>query len=612
MNPDNQNMVPDTQNKKVIEEALKYISLGLSPIPLGSITKNELGKKVIEYPKDGWKKYRENMATAAEISEWKCINLGIVTGKGLLVLDADFYKESFDHELFESFNLPVTPVQETASGGKQYFFKLPDGLVIKNDVCIGTKNSGIDIRAEGGMVICSPSKTVYGEYKWLISPFNMPMAEVSPKLLELLTKDGPGDKSKKIRKKLQELVTLNEGEGRNNAIAALVGKLLPTAPEDRWDEEILPVALAINKTYNPPQGDEDVIKTYESIVKKEKERRLNLKLSIENIKKIETDFETQIKIKNSLREILKNNQKQGIWVVAEYLISNHNIKTIGNRDNTKDIYLYRDGVYKVDYGLIREEILDITQDLVGSHFREEVMKVIKEKTYKERRYFIIDPSLINFKNGVYDIQNKKLLPHSPEYLFLHQIPIIYDENADCPKIKKFLNEILDEESVRVIQEWFGYCLHRSYFIKKATIFLGERDTGKTTLLKVLEKFLGGENISGVSLQKISSDRFALSNLFQKQANIYDDLSFKDIKDNGVFKMLTGSGTVTGEKKFGDQFQFRNYAKLTFSCNKIPKIADTDDEAYFNRWILIRFEHKPEKPDKFLFEKITTEVEMSGL
>jgi putative DNA primase/helicase len=77
-------------------------------------------------------------------------------------------------------------------------------------------------------------------------------------------------------------------------------------------------------------------------------------------------------------------------------------------------------------------------------------------------------------------------------------------------------------------------------------------------------------------------------------------------------MLTGGGTVTAEKKFGDQFQFENYAKLTFSCNKIPSVNDMDDEAYFSRWIIIRFEHKAEKLDKFLIDKITTEEEMSGL
>ncbi len=131
-------------------------------------------------------------------------------------------------------------------------------------------------------------------------------------------------------------------------------------------------------------------------------------------------------------------------------------------------------------------------------------------------------------------------------------------------------------------------------------------------MKLLIYFLGAENVSGVSLQRLSSDRFAISNLFQKQANIYDDLSFNDINDNGIFKILTGGSNVTGERKYGDLFSFNNHAKLTFSGNKIPKIKDTDDDAYFNRWIIIRFEHQPKTPDKFLFDKMSTQSEMSGL
>lgn len=591
----------------VREEALKYRSIGFSPIPLGQIIKNTDGKKKIQYPL-GWKQFEEKIASEIEISEWNYENLGIATGQvsGLLVLDTDSYKKGYDAELVKSFNLPITPMQQTASGGNQYFFKLPKGLIIRSDTSINSEDSGIDIRAEGGMVIAPPSKTSYGEYSWLVSPFEAPLADIPPKLLKLLV-DGHRE-GERVRKALPELAGLKEGEGRNNAMTSLVGKLLLTTNPEKWDEEVLPVAMEVNNTYKPPMGEDELLGIYRSITKIESERRVKLNKNFTDENKVDPE----VIIKISIRETIQKDNKQGLWEMVKFLIEKHHIKTIGNRDNTKDIYIYQNGVYKVDYGLVKKEILDITQNIVGSHFRDEVIKTIKEKTYRERKDFDVDSNLINLKNGIYSIKGKELLSHSPEYLFLHQIPVFFDKNADCPKIKQFLNQILGEELVMIIQEWLGYLLYRGYFLKKAIIFLGGKDTGKTTLFRVIEKFLGKENISGVNLQKLSSDKFALSSLFQKHANIYDDLSFKDINDNGIFKMLTGGGTVTGEKKFGDLFQFNNYAKLTFSCNKIPNIKDTDDEAYFSRWILIRFEYKPDKPDKFLFEKLSTEIEMSGL
>jgi Bifunctional DNA primase/polymerase, N-terminal len=206
-----ENNEKEIRRQKIIEEALRYESLGFSVMPLGSITKNENGKKIVEYPKDGWKKYQEHRATREEISQWDCENLGIVTGRisGFFSLDTDTYKKTFDQGLLMKLRVPVTPVQETASGGKQYLLKFPEGLTIKNDVCIGTKDSGIDIRGDGGMIIVPPSSTPYGEYSWNVSPFETPIEEASPELLEMVSEKLEGEK--RIRKELSELVGLNEG-----------------------------------------------------------------------------------------------------------------------------------------------------------------------------------------------------------------------------------------------------------------------------------------------------------------------------------------------------------------------------------------------------------------
>jgi hypothetical protein len=259
-------------------------------IPLGLIFKGSDGKKEINYPVK-WKKYQENIATEEEINSWRndldgsWKNLGIVTGRisNLLVLDTDLYKKTFNKELLDSFKLPITPVQQTASGGRQYFFRLPEGVVIKNDVCIGNKESGIDIRGDGGMVVVPPSKTPYGQYEWLLDPLDTPLADIPPKLLDLIIEENKEDQE--ARKTLPELVGLNEGEGRNNAIASLVGKLVNITRIENWDTEILPVINDINNTYNPPLSDSELMSVYNSITKIENSKRFNTKdPKVENTK----------------------------------------------------------------------------------------------------------------------------------------------------------------------------------------------------------------------------------------------------------------------------------------------------------------------------------------
>src|SRR3990167_1403824 len=130
-----------------MKEALEYLSIGLSVIPLGPITKSEDGKKDIIYPVS-WKKYQTTLPTSKEVERWNYPNLGIITGKisNIMVLDLDSYKPNYDRELEKSLQIPPTPTSQTASGGKQCFFRLPENMFIKNDVCIGHEGSGIDIR----------------------------------------------------------------------------------------------------------------------------------------------------------------------------------------------------------------------------------------------------------------------------------------------------------------------------------------------------------------------------------------------------------------------------------------------------------------------------------
>jgi putative DNA primase/helicase len=116
----------------------------------------------------------------------------------------------------------------------------------------------------------------------------------------------------------------------------------------------------------------------------------------------------------------------------------------------------------------------------------------------------------------------------------------------------------------------------------------------------------------VSLQKMTSDKFAAAQLYGKHANIVDELSAKDISDTGHFKIATGGGSIAGEYKFGNQFQFRNFSKLTFACNRIPDVKDFDDEAYFNRWMVVRFERTIEKKIPNFIASLTTEAERSGM
>jgi P4 family phage/plasmid primase-like protien len=312
----------------------------------------------------------------------------------------------------------------------------------------------------------------------------------------------------------------------------------------------------------------------------------------------------------------KGKEKVSIPKVVNYLMMKYDFKTVFGKKE-ESIYFYEKGIYNLrGKEIIKTETERLLQERCGTSIVNEVLEKIKRKTAINQENF--DEIPINFiclQNGVLDLETKELLTFNPKHYFKHKIPIKYDKKRKPTKILEFIKQTCYPEDIPVIQEWFGFCLFRRYFIKKSIILFGEKNTGKTVLLNILTKFLGEKNIAGISLQRISSnDKFALSSLKDKCANVYDDLSASDLKDSGGFKIATGGGYITAEYKFGDSFQFLTFAKNIFATNKIPNVKDINDDAYYERWIPICFDNQIElkKQDNFLFEKITKEEDMSGL
>lgn len=305
--------------------------------------------------------------------------------------------------------------------------------------------------------------------------------------------------------------------------------------------------------------------------------------------------------------------------IADTLMKDFILKTI---IDTEEILYYdpRDGLYH--YGgeqLIKREIQSgkygngKSLSTISRHWQNEVINIIQAKTYIQRGDINNRHQLIHLKNGIYDLNTDTVIEFTPKAISTINIPIVCDPNAYCPKIKKFLSEILNEDDIPVIEELFGYCLYRGLPIHKAIMFLGEGANGKSTLLNLFKAFLGDSNVSAVSLQNLDNNRFATSGLNGKLANIVPDIPNKALVHTVIFKSLTGGDLIRGERKFKEPFDFISYTKLIFSCNKLPETHD-DTYAFYRRWILINFPNifEGKNADKQLINNLTTEVELSGL
>ena len=299
--------------------------------------------------------------------------------------------------------------------------------------------------------------------------------------------------------------------------------------------------------------------------------------------------------------------------LAEMIFHEFNLHFITTSDSS-EIWFYNGSYYEPNgEHVIRYWVEQLLEEDTSEYYKREVVGYIRDKNPKKRQIFDNPLYLINLRNGVYNIETGELLEHSPSYYFINELPVNYNKKAKCPKIKKFLTEILYKDDIAVIQEFFGYCLYRRYSIHKMIMLIGEGKNGKSTLLNLLRRFLGNDNVSGKEIHSIINNRFGLNSLYGKLANIAGDIPSKGLKRTGILKSLTGEDLVNADVKYKKDFNFVSYAKLIFSANILPR-TDDDTYAFYRRWILLSFPYTFEgkKCDKDIIEKISTEKEMSGL
>lgn len=319
-------------------------------------------------------------------------------------------------------------------------------------------------------------------------------------------------------------------------------------------------------------------------------------------RKYSSDIDSSIFFDESNRFVSK-------WL-GDYILSSKVVKTM--RD-TEEMFYYEDGYYKIGAEtLIKKIVTNLMGNATRKHYYGETIHYIQSVTYALRDEPPVN--LLCLENGIYDIETGELKKHTPECFFINVLPILFDAQAVCPNVISFLKSVVTEEDMILLQEFIGYCLYRKYSIHKSFMLVGDGSNGKTTFLNMLTAFLGRKNISSVALQDLDTNRFSIANLYNRLANIYDDLPDRALRTTGKFKMVTGNAPLDAEKKFSNTFAFNNYAKMIFSCNKVPESVGDDSDAFFRRWIIINFPNTfiGETCDPNMIEKITSRQELSGL
>lgn len=284
------------------------------------------------------------------------------------------------------------------------------------------------------------------------------------------------------------------------------------------------------------------------------------------------------------------------------------------------MFWYEDGMYKpindeMLQGYIKMYITAYDETLLKMGQVREVMQILKtDLTFVKEELLNADENIINFKNGLYSIRERKLYPHSPDVFSTIQIPCNYSPHSrNAPVFTGYLKELTggDNEKLELLLEYMGVCISNlpGYRMKKALFMYGDGDTGKSQLLSLTEKLLGNDNFSVCDLSQLE-DRFGTSQLYMKRLVGHGDMSFVSVNELELFKCITGGDPVFVEFKHVNGFRYKYTGLLWFCTNELPRFGGDRGDWVYNRIIAVDCPNviPQQRQDKLLLEKMWSERE----
>ena len=233
-----------------------------------------------------------------------------------------------------------------------------------------------------------------------------------------------------------------------------------------------------------------------------------------------------------------------------------------------------------------------------------------------------DERYINFKNGLFDVEQWKLVPHDPDVLSTIQLQIDYDPSVnDRPVFTQFMNDLflredgsINHDDMMILQEYCGLAISNIfvYRTKKALFLCSVRgNTGKSVLMNLVQLILGEDNVTSVPIQHMneSTGRFTMGTALGKRLIINGDQTESDVADSSYFKQLTGGDRTKMEMKNQKPLMVRFRGGIMVGCNGLPSFTDDKGEHIFERLLLLMCTNviPEEKRDAALLDRMKPEI-----
>ena len=227
-------------------------------------------------------------------------------------------------------------------------------------------------------------------------------------------------------------------------------------------------------------------------------------------------------------------------------------------------------------------------DIVSSKSRTEILNSLKQ----QGRKLIpkpLEPTWLQFKDKIFDIENGETIKASSDYFVTNPIAYSLSETKceETPNMDRIFEEWVGKEHVKTLYELLAYSMLPDYPIHRLFCLIGSGMNGKSCFLRLLNKFIGDENVTATELDTLIASRFEITRLYKKLVCIMGETNFSELSKTSILKKATGQDMIGFEFKNKTPFTDKSYAKIIIATNNLPETTDKTI-GFYRRWLIIDF------------------------
>ena len=284
------------------------------------------------------------------------------------------------------------------------------------------------------------------------------------------------------------------------------------------------------------------------------------------------------------KPIARYNSERGIWYVYDGTVWQPDMENLKVAELAKlladKLYVFALTITEEDS---RKRFIERVKKLQLRKHRDTMIKDAKSVFPISMKSFDRDIYLFNCKNGTLDLRTMEFRRHDPEDYLTKVSPVIYDPDAECPRWRTFIDEIMQGDKARsnYLQKAIGYALTGDTKMECLFILYGPTSrNGKGTTMESILRIMGeyGKNADPTMLQaKFNAQSgWPSEEIARLAGSRFVNISEPEKKitlDAALTKRLTGNDTITARYLHENSFEFRPNFKIFINTNHRPNITD---------------------------------------